>query len=149
MGKELDHIDLNKIQSPAVAMKTRFLQTRSRRHTIVVSVDVVKCFVKQRCFPPLGSKLVFHAKFVKKKKIVLFCQPTQLVYLEVKNQEQITGGPHVVRCQTREICQTITYHLLVKINKKRYVSVNVRSQHERNYFSNISVDHDCDSSVKL
>lgn len=70
----------------------------------MVSVDVVKCFVKQRCFPPLGSKLVFHAKFVKKKKILLFCQPTWPAYLEVKNQELVFGGPHVVRCRTREIC---------------------------------------------
>lgn len=38
----------------------------SRGLIILVSVDIVKCFIKQRCFPPLRSKLVFHAKFVKK-----------------------------------------------------------------------------------
>ena len=45
------------------------LLAHSRGLTILVSVDVVECFFKQRRFPTLGSKLVvFREKFVQKKK---------------------------------------------------------------------------------
>lgn len=120
--KELDHIDLNKIQWPAVATKTRFLLAHSRGLTILVSVDVVKCFFKQRRFPTLGSKLVvFREKFVQKKKKKLYCFVNQCGQLisGLKTKDRLfTGGPNVVRCQMRKICLTVASHLLVKSIKK-------------------------------
>ena len=60
----------------------------SRGLIILVSIDVVKCFIKQRCFPPLRSKLVFYAKFVKKKYLYCFVnQRGQLISrLKTKNR---------------------------------------------------------------